>query len=79
MPRKRLVEIEGVKYEITSSLGFVHDVGGWVKFVRDGERNRAIIRHRGAKQWRFRTPVEVVQPLRDALIAEARRRKRGGN
>lgn len=45
------IEIDGIEYEVIEDLGFVHDFGTYAKVVRDGERERIIVKRLGV--WRF--------------------------
>ncbi|GAB7024735.1 hypothetical protein [Salidesulfovibrio brasiliensis] len=53
------VAIDGKKYKVTDTLGYVQDVSAHVKEVATPEGNKMVIKRRGGK-WRFWTAKDRV-------------------
>lgn len=51
------VRIDGTEYRVTDNLGFVQDIGGWVKEVDTPDGPRKIVKFRGGL-WRFWTAAD---------------------
>jgi hypothetical protein len=59
------ITIDGRKVKVLSSLGYNHDVGGYVKEVEiDGQRQMAV---GGRGYWRLWTARDRTAPLREAV------------
>ncbi len=57
------IEVDGRKYTVTDSLGFVHSVGMYVKEVQTEDGFKMVVKDAG--RWRFWTAQERVKPLKD--------------
>ena len=59
------ITVNGVKCKVVESLGYNHDMGGYVKrVVYDGKEQMAV---GGPGRWRLWTPTDRTQPLREAM------------
>lgn len=56
------VTIDGQQYVVTDNLGYNHDAGGYVKMVKVGTSEKAIIRARGMPTWRFWDKRDIIRP-----------------
>lgn len=63
----RKIEIDGTKYPVTESLGYVHSVGAHAVEVETPDGFRKAVKRGGT--WRFWTAEDRVRPLREALSA----------
>ena len=63
------IQIQGQKYKVIESLGFVHSAGCYAKLVEDGERERMAVKRGGS--WQFWTVQDRVKPLLDHIRREA--------
>lgn len=61
----RKIEIDGKKYTVTDSLGFVQDVGAYVVEVETPDGFKKAIKRAG--KWGFWTAHDRTQPLREGL------------
>jgi len=61
----RKVEIDGLKYTVTESLGYVQDVGAYVVEVETPDGFKKAVKQGG--KWRFWTAHDRTRPLREAL------------
>lgn len=59
------IEIDGASYKVLDSLGYNHDVGGYVKEVLTSDGPKMAVKQ-GAL-WRFWTARDRVAPLMEAV------------
>ena len=64
MPKN--VTVDGVQYAVTEQPGYDGSIGGYRAFVTTPDGEKAVVRFTGSK-WRFWTPSDRTQPLRDAV------------
>ena len=50
-----MIEVEGKKYKVVESLGYVHDVGMYAKVVKLGDAERIAVKDGGV--WRWWKPI----------------------
>ncbi|MDD3310995.1 hypothetical protein [Pseudodesulfovibrio sp.] len=70
------IEIEGHKYKVLDSLGYVHDVSAYVKEVETEDGPKKAVKPAGRGfSWRFWTAKDRAAPLLRHLEAQRQRRK----
>lgn len=68
------IEVEGKKYRVLDSLGFVHSAGAYAKEIETDSGPQIVVKHSGV--WRFWTRQDRVAPLVEAACrAEKLRRE----
>lgn len=70
------IKIDGTRYRVCDSLGYLHDVGSYVKEVETENGPKMAVKQGG--RWRFWTAIDRIAPLIEGLALKEKERKERG-